>query len=51
MNKIKRKPTKWENIFADASAKGLITKIYLKITYKRGGWKMETTVLEQQFKK
>ena len=28
INKIKRQPTKWENIFADTSGKGLISKIY-----------------------
>ena len=28
INKIKRQPTEWENIFADTSDKGLISKIY-----------------------
>ena len=28
INKIKREPTEWENIFADTSDKGLISKIY-----------------------
>ena len=28
INKIKRQPTEWENIFTDASDKDLITKIY-----------------------
>ena len=27
-NKIKRQPTEWENIFANTSDKGLISKIY-----------------------
>ena len=27
INKIKRQPTEWENIFADVSDKGLISKI------------------------
>ena len=31
--KLKREPTVWENIFAnDASDKGLISKIYNKLT-------------------
>ena len=28
INKIKRQPTEWENIFADTSNKGLMSKIY-----------------------
>ena len=32
INKIKRQPTKWENIFADTSDKGLISKIYKELT-------------------
>ena len=28
INKIKRQPTEWENIFTDTSDKGLICKIY-----------------------
>ena len=28
INKIKRQPTEWENIFSDASGKALIYKIY-----------------------
>ena len=28
INKIKRQPREWENIFADTSDKGLISKIY-----------------------
>ena len=28
INKIKRQPTEWENIFADTSHKGLTSKIY-----------------------
>ena len=28
INKIKRQPTEWENIFANTSDKGLISKIY-----------------------
>ena len=27
-----KKPTKWENIFADTSDKGLISKIYTELT-------------------
>ena len=30
--KIKRKPTEWENIFADTSYKGIISKIYKELT-------------------
>ena len=32
INKIKRQPTGWENIFADTSDKGLIAKIYKVLT-------------------
>ena len=32
INKIKRQPTEWENIFADTSDKGLISKIYKELT-------------------
>ena len=32
INKIKRQPTKWENIFANTSGKGLISKIYKEPT-------------------
>ena len=32
INKIKRQPTEWENIFTDTSDKGLITKIYKVLT-------------------
>ena len=32
INKIKRQPTKWENIFANISDKGLISKIYKELT-------------------
>ena len=32
INKIKRQPTKWENKFADASDKGLISEIYKLLT-------------------
>ena len=32
INKIKREPTEWENIFADTSDKGLISKIYKELT-------------------
>ena len=28
INKTKRQPTEWENIFADKSDKGLISRIY-----------------------
>ena len=32
INKIKRQSTEWENIFADTSDKGLISKIYGVLT-------------------
>ena len=32
INKIKRYPTEWENIFADISNKGLKTKVYKELT-------------------
>ena len=32
INKIKRQPTEWENIFADTSHKGLIYKIFKELT-------------------
>ena len=32
INKIKRQPTEWENIFAKRYDKGLITKIYKEFT-------------------
>ena len=32
INKTKRQPTEWENIFADTSDKGLISKIYKVLT-------------------
>ena len=38
INKIKRQPREWENIFADTSDKGLISKIYkelLKLNTKK----------------
>ena len=31
INKIKRQPTQWENIFADTSDKGSISKIYKEL--------------------
>ena len=31
INKTKRQPTEWENIFANTSDKGLISKIYNKL--------------------
>ena len=31
INKIKRQPTEWVNIFTDTSYKGLITKIYKEL--------------------
>ena len=38
VNKIKRQPTEWENIFTDTSDKGLISKIYkvlIKLSTKK----------------
>ena len=32
INKIKRQPTQWENIFANISDKGLTSKIYKELT-------------------
>ena len=32
INKIKRQPTEWENIFTDTSDKGLISKMYKEFT-------------------
>ena len=32
INKIKRQPKEWENIFDDTSDKGLISKIYKELT-------------------
>ena len=32
INKIKRQPTEWRNIFIDTSDKGLISKIYEELT-------------------
>ena len=32
VNKIKRQPTEWENIYTDTSNKGLISKIYKELT-------------------
>ena len=32
INKIKRQPTGWENIFANISDKGLISKMYKVLT-------------------
>ena len=31
-NKMKKQPTEWENIFTDTSDKGLISKIYKRLT-------------------
>ena len=33
INKIKRQPTEWENIFADTFDKRLISKIYKELIY------------------
>ena len=32
INKIKRQPTEWDNIFIDTSDKRLISKIYKELT-------------------
>ena len=32
INKIKRQPTEWENMFTDTSDKGFISKIYKELT-------------------
>ena len=32
INKIKRQPTEWENIFAFASDEGLLSKMYKELT-------------------
>ena len=32
INKMKRQPTKWENISTDTSDKGLVSKIYKVLT-------------------
>ena len=32
INKIKRQPTEWKNVFTDTSDKGLITNIYKELT-------------------
>ena len=32
INKIKRQPIEWENVFANISDKGLISKIYKELT-------------------
>ena len=43
INKIKRQPTEWENIFTDNSDKGLISKIY-KVLIKLNTKKTNNTV-------
>ena len=45
INKIKRQPTEWENIFANTSDKGLISKIY-KVLTKLNTKKPQTTQLK-----
>ena len=32
INKIKRQPTQWENVFTNTSDKGLISKTYKELT-------------------
>ena len=32
INKIKRQPTEWENIFTNTSDKGLVSKMYKVLT-------------------
>ena len=45
INKIKRQPTEWENIFASTSDKGLISKFYKVLT------KLNTKITNNSIKK
>ena len=42
INKIKRQPTEWENIFMDTSDKGLISKIYKELIKRNSKKKTPT---------
>ena len=47
INKIKRQPTEWENILTDIFDKGLISKIYKKLT-KLNPQKTNDTIKNRQ---